>query len=89
MRLKYRRIIKCNGKRAGGVESRVAEVERSVREGVYVSKRSVRYEGARLCSALKMRSRILKSVLEWTRASEGIENTGDVSCGWKLQVQFC
>lgn len=41
-----------------------AEVEWSVREGVDVSKRSVRYEGARLCSALKMRSRNLKSVLE-------------------------
>lgn len=34
--------------------SREAEVERSVWEGVYTSKRSVRYGGARLCCAFKM-----------------------------------
>ncbi len=67
-------------RRAGGVERREAEEDRSVWEGVYISRSSVGYGGARLWRALNVRSRLSKSIQK---------RTGSQWSCLRMGVMFC
>ncbi len=67
-------------RQAGGVERREAEEDRSVWEGVYISRSSVRYGGARLWRALNVRSRNLILIWKQTRSQWSCLRMGMICC---------